>query len=663
MRKITIAALALTLSGSMAFAQSASKHQALAKRTAAETNEIRVNNTTHQNKPETVIFTEDFSNGIPATWTNIGYDGFGNILDSALWEYRGPNTNPDVTVGSRGAYLSSQQPITSATASNGFVIFDSDYLDNAGVAGNFGNGKAPAPHLGTLTTPLMDFTGESFVQLTFSSYHRYFEGRAIVAFSSDGGTTWPDTIAAHPTLAVNSATSTNDRVGMNISFLGGQDSVRIRFIFDGTYDDPGASGSGMGYYFWNIDDIVVESLPKFEMRFTEWQDAPPQDILFGPAQGSSKMGILTKNGLTDQTRDIEFDCNIYNYGYGSVNNVQLTVDVLDAATGTLVSSFTSTGSVNLASGDTGTYNDLNTLGNPFKPVNVGTYDIVYKAVGDSVTAVSDTFSVFVTDSLMSNDFNVFDNSIGTSQQGDDGSAVANRLDLVQPAIMTGVWVGLSTATVAGATVEIEVFDTVGFDFLTGYPATALVATSLPYLITQDDIDNGFFQVPITDGTNQYVQLASGAYFVAVRMFSNGGTNLIAIANDQTFTQPSFSSIMYNTDDGRWYTGYTNSLTLNGLFIRGKLLATSGIGMEDMLNANIKVGPNPAADFINVNFEDLEGDFTLTLTDITGRVVSVEQVSIFGAGFHTLNVSELSAGVYMLNINNGSASVSHKISVQ
>jgi hypothetical protein len=139
--------------------------------------------------------------------------------------------------------------------------------------------------------------------------------------------------------------------------------------------------------------------------------------------------------------------------------------------------------------------------------------------------------------------------------------------------------------------------------------------------------------------------------------------LIAIANDQTFTQPSFSSIMYNTDDGRWYTGYTNSLTLNGLFIRGKLLATSGIGMEDMLNANIKVGPNPAADFINVNFEDLEGDFTLTLTDITGRVVSVEQVSIFGAGFHTLNVSELSAGVYMLNINNGSASVSHKISVQ
>jgi hypothetical protein len=450
---------------------------------------------------------------------------------------------------------------------------------------------------------------------------------------------------------------------MNISFLGGQDSVRIRFIFDGTYDDPGASGSGMGYYFWNIDDIVVESLPKFEMRFTEWEGAPPQDILFGPAQGSSKMGILTKNGLTDQTRDIEFDCNIYNYGYGSVNNVQLTVDVLDAATGTLVSSFTSTGSVNLASGDTGTYNDLNTVGNPFKPVNVGTYDIVYKAVGDSVTAVSDTFSVFVTDSLMSNDFNVFDNSIGTSQQGDDGSAVANRLDLVQPAIMTGVWVGLSTATVAGATVEIEVFDTVGFDFLTGYPATALVATSLPYLITQDDIDNGFFQVPITDGTNQYVQLASGAYFVAVRMFSNGGTNLIAIANDQTFTQPSFSSIMYNTDDGRWYTGYTNSLTLNGLFIRGKLLATSGIGMEDMLNANIKVGPNPAADFINVNFEDLEGDFTLTLTDITGRVVSVEQVSIFGAGFHTLNVSELSAGVYMLNINNGSASVSHKISVQ
>ncbi len=665
MRKITIAALALTFSGSMVFAQSTSKYEVEAKRTAAGPEETRVSNTIPQHNPDAIVFSEDFASGM-GNWTNVGYDGFGNILDSALWEYRGTTTNPNNTVGSRGAYMTAQTPIASPTASNGFVIFDSDYLDNAGVAGNFGNGKAPAPHIGTLTSPLIDLSNETYVQLTFSSYHRYFEGRAIVAFSSDGGATWPDTIAAHPNLAVNSATSTNDIVGMNISFLGGEDSVRFRFIFDGTYDDPGASGSGAGYYFWCIDDIVVESLPKFEMRFTDWQGAPAQDIIFGPASGSSKMGITCVNTGSDQTRNIEFDANVYNYGWGTVNNVGLTVDVIDGSTNTLISSFSSSGTTNLNSGDTANYNTLNTYNNPFKPTTTGTYRMVYKVTADSTTAVSDTFNVFVTDSLMSNDFNVFSNRTGTPNIGDDGSAFANRIDLVQPALMTGVWVGLSNTSVAGGTVEIEVFDSTGFDFTTGYPTSALKATSSSYVITQDDIDNGFFQLPITDGTNPYVQLAAGSYFVSVKMFSNAGTNTIYLRNDATFPQPAFSSIMYYTADpnnpARWYTGFNNSLSVNALWIRAKFF--SGIGVEEnLLNSNIKVGPNPTSDILNVNFEDLDGEFTLTLTDVTGRVVSVEEVSVFGAGLHTLDVSGLSAGVYMLNINNGKAAVTHKISIQ
>ena len=62
------------------------------------------------------IWSEDFANGIPSTWTN----------STAPWVYRGPLTSPNTSVGSQGAYASNGTPILSPTVANGFIIFDSD---------------------------------------------------------------------------------------------------------------------------------------------------------------------------------------------------------------------------------------------------------------------------------------------------------------------------------------------------------------------------------------------------------------------------------------------------------------------------------------------------------------------------------------------------------
>lgn len=678
MRKITIAALALSFSGSMAFAQNAS-NEATATRVAAGPEDARTEYVAPRSgQTETPIWSENFSAGIPSTWVNAGKDGFGNNLPNALWVYRGPGTTPSNAVGSTGAYAGPNNsgnqgaPMVSPTAANGFVIFDSDFLDNAGTRGNFGNGIAPAPHVGTLTTPTINLTGNPNVELKLNSYHRYFEGRALVALSTNGGLTWPDTLAAHPSLAVNAATATNAVVSWNVSsIIGGQANVKLRFIFDGTYDDPGASGSGMGYYFWMIDDIEINALVKHELRFTDWNGAPAQDIIYGPqpssatSLGSSKMGIMAKNSGSDQTRDITFDGNAYNFGYGALTNVKLKVEIYDIAN-TLLTSYTSTTGVNLSSGDTADYNDMNTYGNPWNANAVGTYRIVYKAISDSATAISDTFNVFVTDSLMSLDNNVFTNSLGTDNLGDDGSAVASRIDLVQPAVMKGVWVGLSTVTVPGGTLEIVIADSAGFDFATaGFPATSLRGQSdpnNPYTITAADIAAGFVQIPVNDGTNNYVALSSGAYYVAVYMYSNNGSSTIRIRNDQTFGAPTRSIAMFNSDDNRWYSGYSGGRQFNHMWIRAKFWSAIGLE-ENILNSNVNVGPNPVNDVLNVNFTNIDGDFTLTMTDVTGRVIRTESISVFGAANHTMNVNGLAKGVYMLNINNGKASVTHKISVQ
>ena len=128
MRKSTFTTFIMILACSFAFAQSADKYAAKAKRSTEGATQksptsliIKTNN-----QPEVTIWDEDFGSGIPSTWVNAGFDGFGNTLDSALWEYRGTSTNPDNTEGSRGAYVGTRGPIQSASAANGFMIFDSD---------------------------------------------------------------------------------------------------------------------------------------------------------------------------------------------------------------------------------------------------------------------------------------------------------------------------------------------------------------------------------------------------------------------------------------------------------------------------------------------------------------------------------------------------------
>ena len=199
----------------------------------------------------TPIWSEDFSSGIPSSWIN----------SAVPWEYRGTGTTPNNLIGSRGAYSSNQTPIQSPTSSNGFMIFDSDYYDNGGVAGAFGTGPYPSNpngHTGTLTTESIDLSNYSAVSLFFNSYYREYAGVAKVAFSIDGGITFTNETVVHPNISVNDATADDFRVMINIpSNIAGQPSVHIQFIYDGTI----MYNNYYGYYFWMIDDIeLVETL-------------------------------------------------------------------------------------------------------------------------------------------------------------------------------------------------------------------------------------------------------------------------------------------------------------------------------------------------------------------------------------------------------------------
>ena len=414
---------------------------------------------------ETVIWSEDFASGIPTTWMNYGTAVGVADLD-AKWEYRGTTTTPSNAVGSRGAYAgpagTGQLPIQSTTAANGFVVFDSDFLDNAGIAGNFcGTGAlACAPHVANLETGVINLLGHPTVDLLFTQYYRRFAGAGGVQtvpatyldFSTDGGVTWSGNVTLNAGIAVNSATTRNSAIAVSIGqYVGNQANVKIRFRFDGDY------------YFWQMDDIKIISTPKNRMTFTAGSDgSPAQDIVYGATQESARMGRMTLK----QVRPIAFDANCFNSGQNAQTNVKLQMKIFNATTGAMVQTINSPIIASLASGDTATWNQLNTYTTSWTPSAVGRYDFTYNLVSDSVSIASDTLgSVIVSDSVMSLDYGNWNNSIGASSnttQWGDGSQMTNMQELVNDEMLFGARVYLSSTSQAGAILELAVYDSSAF---------------------------------------------------------------------------------------------------------------------------------------------------------------------------------------------------------
>lgn len=215
------------------------------------------------------IFAETFGDGLNGdpgngSWSNTG---------SANWEYRGPATTPDVTVGSRGAYIGTRGPIQSLTPGNGFMIFDSDYLDNNGNPNTMGQGSNPTPHTGVLESPVMNFSNYTAIFLDMRSSFRRFQATCYIVFSTDGGATYTDTMHIYDSdFPVNSATADDARVLMPLpNSVPGNSQVRARIVFDGVTE---SNANGSGYYYWMIDDVYFVEAPENELELL--------DVYLGP---------------------------------------------------------------------------------------------------------------------------------------------------------------------------------------------------------------------------------------------------------------------------------------------------------------------------------------------------------------------------------------------
>lgn len=322
------------------------------------------------------IWSENFVNGIPSTWTQSGSD------TNARWEYRGPATNPNTTVGSRG-YFSTPRfqaggpPLASSTANNGFVIFDSDFLDNGGLP-NRGLGASPAPHWSLLQTNSIDLSSHPQVVLDLETYFDLDLGQIFLLCSTDGGLSFNDTIPIISHQAGPFTYPANAQAqSYNLSqYIGGQSNVVLGFLFDGQNSNLGLSG----YHYWMLDDLVLRDGPRNSLSFFQPnpQSNPIQLQLFDRAGNSTDFRSLPIRFANE----IELSAAVYNNGSRAQTNLQLEVTIYANNLLKDICSFRSAKYAALLAGDTLSFGNLSIR--EILPWHVSSYELHCKLLSDSI---------------------------------------------------------------------------------------------------------------------------------------------------------------------------------------------------------------------------------------------------------------------------------------
>ncbi|NDC73001.1 MAG: hypothetical protein EBZ62_06035, partial [Sphingobacteriia bacterium] len=194
-------------------------------------------------------------------------------------------------------------------------------------------------------------------------------------------------------------------------------------------------------------------------------------------------------------------------------------------------------------------------------------------------------------------------SLGTASfTGATDLPIANMIEIVsQDTVMSAsfrVFQGTSGAAATGPVGSNIYFTIEGNDTATanaGLPgglAYVLMETDL-YTVTQADYDRGWITVnfPATiGGTAQNRILAPGQYWLVARMFSNAGQNHIRILDDQSVTQPWYTSVINVSNT--WYSNGNNfrmPLNLRSGYTPPPCQAPTALAVNSVTNTGASLG--------------------------------------------------------------------------
>ena len=600
----------------------------------------------------TILFQEDFANGFAGNntfgaWTSEDTGG------GTIWQYVDANGNGQFADGSAsgvqppaGEYSTNINSLASTTGANGWMIFDCDYY-NTPIASGVENTE------GWITSPVLDFTNNASVVVSWEQYFRYCcfpFAPVFVEVSSDGGNNWT-TFDGHGTFieSANTASANPLTTSVDISCAAaGQSNVQIRF----SYLQPEETGDGYSHYYWGIDDVIISENPVVNdlslvqlttgdvFNVYEYKQIPFEQRILA-ADGGLVAGVLYRNnGNVDQ------------------EGVEIIVDIVDADGNVLSSTTETLGTVpSFGNGATCPSNPQDTvyIATGWEPTDLGTYTLqanIMSMAADEVPADNAaTADVTYTDDEYGHD-DAANLDVEFRPRDMEGS------DLFEPTGYGNFYhMQNEGSTAYGMTVrfgpnsggvgDLE-FET---RLYTLDPAVGL--TDSPFESTYWLYNDEW--TPSSIDASEFVYLSfedpialdqGNFYFASVIVEFESEAELTVLGNADSDTDNSTGQYSQaGSGDFVWFTSQTATPAI-------RLITSERVGVDEIANANgiqlFQNIPNPANGNTTIRFEVLQARrVALEVRDLQGRLIQTIDRGQLPAGQHNvvLDTDALNAGIY------------------
>jgi len=578
-----------------------------------------------------IFWSEDFAGGttstLPAGWSTSAPNS---------WKWRDVACTGNLNIGT----------INSATAGNGWLVFDSDSIGSLP--------GAPAAFNGWVQSPSINCSGRSSVRLTFSQHFRNYDDSCIVLASNDGGTTWTTYQLEQNSLARNTNLPTNPRDAyVNLSAVAAnQANVIIRFQqFNVT---PG------GTFNWLIDDANLSEIDPIDLWLTDHYFLNN----FGPDRYNYAAAPI---GTVDSARGV---VGITNFGTSNVASLTMSATYMRA--GATISTSTDTYTnlpVNAMDSLAGFPDGIDLVAN-----GTGDYMIAYNltAAGDvNGSNNRDTTFFVVTDSVYSRNQGLIASTFVIHDPADaNGPArsfgIGSRFTVARPDELTACRVFFSRNTQPGAKARASLYR-----FDASIPLWVQAIEGEAKTLTAADIPPA--TGPITSTTFQFPYDASS---LQENELQPGITYAIVIENDGT--PANLSAFIFATDnpnitsggigdtcgagpgsfgDNGLPFGIANNPMVQAVFGNGRNFT---VGTDDVAAKNIDINayPVPAENVLNVTFSAKAStmkDVSVSVISIDGKVLQTKTLNTVNVGTPAnfeFDLSGMPSGIYTYRLSQG-----------
>ena len=493
-----------------------------------------------------------------------------------------------------------------------------------------------------LQTPALDFSAASNIAISFDIFHdgNFGGGDATLQVSTDGGTTF------------NIVPIGVDDTGANIDvFPLDQDywqsiivplynvtssTVVIRF----QWTDAGSWASGFA-----VDNVIVGELPANDIRVVKTKTGDWNQANFG-------LGFWDYNRVpVTQVSPVHATSVIFNGGTNDQVDATMSYEVTFNGTPVAGSPFaadqTSAAFLSLDK-------DTISVSTTWTPSAVGTIQITgttSSTTGDDVaTNNTGVTSMQITDFTYGRDADAAQAFVGPTSDFEIG----NLFDIYADDQFGGIDVAIGAGSAAGDPIIGRIYLWEGFDAAGDPIFTDIGIETLEYIFTGNEFnsvgENTFVTLPFASSVTLN---ADNVYLAVVSCVS--GTRIPVSGSNEWVT-----SWLY--DGTAWgATGSVPMVRLNS--DETAAVATANATTSFELGQNM---PNPSNGNTTIVYNLPSNErVTLTVRDMTGRVVAVSNEGVRPAGKNmiTLNTEAFGAGVYTYTITAGSSNLTKEMMVK